>query len=82
MVMQAYGDFLLLKRIDTTATSRDSGLLINPITEYVVTSIGSKVNTDLLNATVIVADEKVMLSHISKDSDTFATVEDNIVVVI
>ncbi len=80
--MQAYGDFLLLKRIDTTATSRDSGLLINPITEYVVTSIGSKVNTDLLNATVIVADEKVMLSHISKDSDTFATVEDNIVVVI
>lgn len=80
--MQAYGDFLLLKRVDTTATSRDSGLLINPITEYVVTSIGSKVNTDLLNATVIVADEKVMLSHISKDSDTFATVEDNIVVVI
>lgn len=80
--MQAYGDFLLLKRLDTTATSRDSGLLINPITEYVVTSIGSKVNTDLLNATVIVADEKVMLSHISKDSDTFATVEDNIVVVI
>lgn len=80
--MQAYGDFLLVKRVDQSATARDSGLLISPITEYEVISIGSKVNSDLLGSKVIVADEQVMIPNISKDSNTFATIEDNIVVII
>lgn len=82
--MIALGNYILLRLKDSEATARDSGLLLSPIREYEVMSLGSNVDDPRVkvSSTVIIADESLLLSNVSIDTSVVATIIDNIIAVV